>query len=242
MADRPADSGPTHEREITSRVDLCLPDGRLNPDAVGWTRQPLHRANLRGWGRNKRFEYWCVTTPTHLVAVNVSHADYRVTYAAFFLDFATDRTVQIAERSMLPLGTPMPLTSGEGGVRARGAASRWASTRLRPGPGCAPGRPGSRWTCWWTGRRGTSRWGWWCRGTTGCSSTPARTTACGRRAGWWPTVRRTSSIRTRRTPRWTTVGAAGRTRSSGTGVRPAVAAAAGRSGCSSVASGRWAPG
>ncbi|MEV5398578.1 hypothetical protein AB0N26_20700 [Streptomyces cellulosae] len=38
----------TAEREITSPVDLCLPDGRLNPAAVGWTRRPLHRANLRG--------------------------------------------------------------------------------------------------------------------------------------------------------------------------------------------------
>ena len=40
----------THEPEITEPVDLCLPDGRLNPAAVGWTRRPLHRANLRGLG------------------------------------------------------------------------------------------------------------------------------------------------------------------------------------------------
>jgi hypothetical protein len=26
--------------EITEVVDLCLPDGRLNPAAVGWTRRP----------------------------------------------------------------------------------------------------------------------------------------------------------------------------------------------------------
>ncbi|WP_347813327.1 hypothetical protein [Actinomadura sp. KC345] len=45
---------PTHEREITEAVDLCLPSGRLNPDAVGWTRRPLHRADLRGRGRVKR--------------------------------------------------------------------------------------------------------------------------------------------------------------------------------------------
>lgn len=59
----------THEHEITEPVDLCLPDGSLNPAAVGWSRKPLHRANLRGWGRTKRWEYWCVTTPTHLVAL-----------------------------------------------------------------------------------------------------------------------------------------------------------------------------
>ncbi len=48
------------EREITEPVDLCLPDGRLNPDAVGWTRTPLHTTNLWGWGRAKRWEYWNV--------------------------------------------------------------------------------------------------------------------------------------------------------------------------------------
>lgn len=120
MAERLAHDHLTHEREITSPVDLCLPDGRLNPEAVGWTRRPLHRANLRGWGRNKRFEYWCVTAPTHAVAVNVSHADYRVTYAAFFLDFATGHEIQIAERRVLPMGPPMPMVSGEGGIRAQG--------------------------------------------------------------------------------------------------------------------------
>ena len=51
------------EREITSPVDLCLPDGTLNREAVGWTRHPLHRTNLRGWGRSKRWEYWCVQAP-----------------------------------------------------------------------------------------------------------------------------------------------------------------------------------
>nr|BFE82799.1 hypothetical protein GCM10020093_054000 [Planobispora longispora] len=53
----------TREREIVVPTDLCLPDGRLNPEAVGWTRRPLHRANLRGWGRAKRWEYWGIVTP-----------------------------------------------------------------------------------------------------------------------------------------------------------------------------------
>jgi len=44
----------THEPELTAPVDLC--DGaRLNPAARGWSRRPLHRANLSArWGRNKR--------------------------------------------------------------------------------------------------------------------------------------------------------------------------------------------
>ena len=59
----------THEPELNAPVDLCLPDGRLNPAAVGWTRRPLHTANLRGWGRNKRWEYWGIVTADHIVNV-----------------------------------------------------------------------------------------------------------------------------------------------------------------------------
>jgi hypothetical protein len=52
----------THERELTTAVDLCTPDGaRLNPDARGWSRVPRHRANLDGqFGRNKRWDYWAI--------------------------------------------------------------------------------------------------------------------------------------------------------------------------------------
>lgn len=51
----------THEREITAPVDLCTSEGELNPEALGWSRVPLHRANLSGHpGRNKRWDYWAV--------------------------------------------------------------------------------------------------------------------------------------------------------------------------------------
>ena len=52
----------TTEPEITAAVDLCLPGGLvLNPAARGWSRRPLHRANLAlGTGRVKRWEYWAV--------------------------------------------------------------------------------------------------------------------------------------------------------------------------------------
>jgi hypothetical protein len=110
------------EREITAPVDLCLPDGSLNPASVGWTRRPLHRANLRGWGRNKRFEYWCITTPEITVAINVSHSDYRVTLAAFFLKLANRDTFSEAEIHWLPRSQvdPMPERSGQGDVIGRG--------------------------------------------------------------------------------------------------------------------------
>ncbi|MFI1953526.1 DUF2804 domain-containing protein [Streptomyces xinghaiensis] len=79
---------PTHEREITRPADLCLPGGRrLDRAAVGWSRTPLHRCDLRGWGRTKRWEYWCVTTPTHLVAVTVADIDYLGLGSVYFLEY-----------------------------------------------------------------------------------------------------------------------------------------------------------
>lgn len=75
------------DREITDPVDLCLPDGALNPAAVGWSRRPLHRGNLTGWGRTKRWEHWCVTTPTHLVALTVADLDFLSLNALYFFDY-----------------------------------------------------------------------------------------------------------------------------------------------------------
>lgn len=114
------------ERELSEPVDLCLPDGTLNPAAVGWTRAPLHRANLRGWGRNKRFEYWCITTPEIVVAVNVSHSDYRVTLATFFLNLKTLEAFTGVEVHWLPRSRVdhMPETSGKGATIGRGDRMR----------------------------------------------------------------------------------------------------------------------
>lgn len=117
----PRISSVKSEQELTAPVDLCLPDGKLNRNAIGWSRRSLVRANLRGWGRNKRFEYWCITTPTHVIAVNVSHSDYRVTYAAFCLDLTTLESVADVEvRWLPPRAESLPELSGTAPTVGRG--------------------------------------------------------------------------------------------------------------------------
>ncbi|MEU7996283.1 DUF2804 domain-containing protein [Micromonospora sp. NPDC049060] len=110
----------THENEITEPVDLCLAGGRLNPAAVGWSRRPLHRANLRGWGRNKRWEYWGVVTPTHIVGLVASSLDYAGVHSLYLLDRATK--AEIDRNAVVPFarGALFPPVSGAGAVRARG--------------------------------------------------------------------------------------------------------------------------
>ncbi|MFI6481713.1 DUF2804 domain-containing protein [Nonomuraea sp. NPDC050663] len=114
----------THEREITDPVDLCLPGGRLNPEAVGWTRRPLHRANLRGWGRRKRWEYWGIVTPTHIVGLVAASLDYAGLHGLYVLDRATGR--ESAKDVVVPLarGAVMPDRSGSGTASVSGGGLR----------------------------------------------------------------------------------------------------------------------
>ncbi|MCQ4207399.1 DUF2804 domain-containing protein [Streptomyces longispororuber] len=114
----------THEPELTSPVELCLPDGRLNPAAVGWTRRPLHSANLRGWGRAKRWEYWGIVTPDHIVGLVVSSLDYAGVHGLYVLDRATGR--ETSTDSVVPLarGAVLPSRSGAGEVAVRAGSLR----------------------------------------------------------------------------------------------------------------------
>jgi hypothetical protein len=68
----------THERELMEPVDLCTPDGaRLNPEARGWSRFPLHRANLDGcFGRNKKWDYWAILAGDLVVSSVYSDVDH----------------------------------------------------------------------------------------------------------------------------------------------------------------------
>ncbi|WP_261765574.1 DUF2804 domain-containing protein [Actinotalea fermentans] len=107
------------EREITTPTALCLPDGRLNRGAVGWTRHPLHRTDLRGWGRNKRWEYWGLMTPTHVIGITVSSLDYAAVHQVWVLD--RRRGTEIDDGAVVPLGrgTLLPESLGRGAARAR---------------------------------------------------------------------------------------------------------------------------
>ncbi|MEU3498204.1 DUF2804 domain-containing protein [Kitasatospora cineracea] len=110
----------THEREITGPVDLCGPDGRLHRGAVGWSRTPLHRGNLRGWGRTKRWEYWCVTTPTHLLALTVSDLDFLTLDTVYFLSWDEHGVLEDHERTAIAPGLPLRPTAFPAGIAGSG--------------------------------------------------------------------------------------------------------------------------
>lgn len=102
------------ESEITEPVDLCGPDGRLNPAAVGWSRRPLHRSNLSGWGRNKRWEYWGVITPRHVLGLVVSSLDYAGVSGLYLLDRTTGRETVVDVVTPLARGVVLGEHAGAG--------------------------------------------------------------------------------------------------------------------------------
>ncbi len=104
------------ERELTGEVDLCRADGTLNPDAIGWSRRPLHRCVLPGsWGRRKRWDFWGLTGPGCAMNLVVADVDYVGITGLWFHDFAAGRSYEKGTAS--PLGRAMDLPDRVGGGR-----------------------------------------------------------------------------------------------------------------------------
>lgn len=103
-------------RKITEPVDLCLSDGRLNPDAVGYSTIPLHSTSLTGWGRNKRWEYWGIIGPELVLGLTISSLDYAGVHQQYFYHRPTGRELEVgalvpfARGVMLP-DHPAPITA-----------------------------------------------------------------------------------------------------------------------------------
>jgi hypothetical protein len=93
------------ENELHEPVRLCDSQGRLRSEAIGWSRRPLVTCNLRGaWPRKKRWDYWCVTSPTHLIALTYADIDYLGIADLFFLCFESGRTHRHSVAVPLALG------------------------------------------------------------------------------------------------------------------------------------------
>lgn len=130
---------PSPHPEIAADVDLVLPDGRLDPAAVGWTRRPHHVARFRRPDlRSKRWEWWGVVTPRHIVGMTVADARYVGLTTVHVLDRSSGEQDAVDAVSPLARGVALQPRSGEGtttGGTARLSASfsqgRDGSARLR---------------------------------------------------------------------------------------------------------------
>lgn len=103
--------GDRNQRELVETVDLCDATGRLNPQAWGWSRTPLHRDNLRGaFWRKKRWHYWCVMDHRFAFSSTVAHIDYAALGGVYVLDFASGAFHETGAVRPFPRRFPMPET------------------------------------------------------------------------------------------------------------------------------------
>ncbi|WP_053070251.1 DUF2804 domain-containing protein [Alkalihalobacillus pseudalcaliphilus] len=97
-----------HAHEIRYPVKLCLDNGDLNPESIGWARQPLIDCNLSGhFGRKKKWNYWCLTSPDFLFSVTISHLDYAAVMFIYVLDLNTLKFFEKTE--LFPLGRELDM-------------------------------------------------------------------------------------------------------------------------------------
>lgn len=120
------DMRQTHEREIIEEVRLCRPGGRqLDPDAIGWSRVPLHDCNLAGvWGRTKRWDYWAVLAPGLAIAVTYADVDYLGIASIWWADLSTGATGGHEATTPLARGVSLPDRPGTQPLTHRGRHSK----------------------------------------------------------------------------------------------------------------------
>jgi len=121
-------------RELTAEVDLCLPDGRLNPNAIGWSRRPLHRCNLNGpWGRQKRWDYWAITTKRFALGITYADVDYVGLVALALFDFETKRVINRGTARPLGAGFAQGTRAGVGNISFTGNGLKLELTQTAAG-------------------------------------------------------------------------------------------------------------
>ncbi len=99
------------EREITAPVDLCSGPGRLNRDAVGFSRFPVQRCNVTGrFLRKKKWNYCCICANDFAFAFGIANIDYYGTTFAYMVDFKKKWFEEMGVIVPLGLGFDMPET------------------------------------------------------------------------------------------------------------------------------------
>jgi len=115
------------ESEITAPVLLCGPDGRLNREAVGWSRHPLHSCNLpASLARKKKWNYWAVTSDDLLFSATIADIDILQLGSAYIFDRRTHR--HISKTVVRPANTIVMPEGVAGDIVIEHAAMRVALT------------------------------------------------------------------------------------------------------------------
>lgn len=118
----------THERELTSSVPTCDRDGRVVPSSVGFSRKPQFDGHVHGhFGRRKRWEYWAVTSKTHVFSLTLADLDFAGLASAWLVDLQHGTRIEAVR--VLPPGRVPDFPDRVGGDLALDFAGFSASIR-----------------------------------------------------------------------------------------------------------------
>ena len=82
-------------RRFSGRLIFATATGRLNPDAVGWSRAPLHDCNVAGHApRKKKWNYWAVHDERVFFSATIADVDHYVLAFVYFLEFESQRFIE----------------------------------------------------------------------------------------------------------------------------------------------------
>ncbi|MCO6057728.1 DUF2804 domain-containing protein [Pseudomonas sp. MOB-449] len=90
---------------------LCDARGKLATSAIGWSSRPrLNHAIPGHFGRRKRWNHWCITTPRWMLSLTLADLDYLGYGAAYFLDLDNGQAVSHTQLRPFALGCELPDT------------------------------------------------------------------------------------------------------------------------------------
>jgi hypothetical protein len=88
---------------------LCDTHGKLLPAAIGWSSRPRPSYAIPGhFGRRKRWNHWCITTPRWMLSLTIADLDYLGYGAAYFLDLDSGRAVAHTQLRVFARGCQLP--------------------------------------------------------------------------------------------------------------------------------------
>ena len=98
----------THPEPFAA-IALCDSRGQLNPQAIGWSPRPMVDCAIPGhFGRRKRWNHWCITTPQWMLSFTQADLDYLGYAAAYFLDLQTGQAVAYSQYRLFARGCNLP--------------------------------------------------------------------------------------------------------------------------------------
>lgn len=97
------------EREITEHTVLCDRRGKLRPEAIGWSRYPLHDCQISGhMGRKKKWNFWFIINNQVIITVAVCHLDYIGLAFFHLIDLQSGQKVEQTIKVPLAIGIYLP--------------------------------------------------------------------------------------------------------------------------------------